>query len=305
MTIDDSQLHSKRTQPNDVEWMQDDVIDFRRLVLVPFMWWKEIALFTALLVLLSVGALYLLRVALAPVYRATADVAIAGTMSEVTLDDRFVTTADNPASNAAPRRTSLLGLAESPSLAVEVINELGDRLSAEGRNPALLAARISAELQSNPDRPGESDLVRITATASDPERAALIADAWAHAYVRNANQVYGQVPADMLASLTVEEQAAQNDYLDAQARLEARLGENRYDELSRQISVKSGQIDALQAGQLEMLNGLVRQATAANEQMAQALLDAEARNRTEPMLTQQTLANAAAGLHSCSLCQPE
>ena len=267
----------------------DDAIDLRQIITVPFVWWKEIALLTVLMLLLAVGGLYALRTLTAPAYQATADVAIAGTVSAVTFDDRFTTSGDEAPSNAAARRTSLLGLAESPSLAVAVIDELGNQLSVPERAPARLANQVNAELQVNPNRPGESDLVRITATADSPLKAEQIANAWARAYVHSVNQIYGQVPDDMLVSLSEQEQAAQREYQAAQAQFEQTIAQSRYDELTRLIELKAGQVEALQAGQLDVLTGLVRQTTAANEKVAQAVLDADARNRIDPYVTQQQL----------------
>jgi len=78
-----------------------------------------------------------------PEYKAWADVAIVRTVSELTLDPRFTTTSDTDvryiASNATAFRNALLGLAQGPAIAEQVVAQLGDLLNPTKRIPAVLA----------------------------------------------------------------------------------------------------------------------------------------------------------------------
>ncbi len=125
------------------------------------------------------------------------------------------------------------------------MGQLGDALDAEERIPTNLAKEVEAALVSEGGRAGDSDLIRITATANTPEKAARIAMAWADTYVRNVNQIYGQAPDELLASILSEQAQAKTDYEQAQAALEEFIAGNRSDALSRQITEKQGVIDRI------------------------------------------------------------
>jgi len=111
---------------------------------------------------------------------------------------------------------------------------------------------------------GDSDLIRITAKADTPDKAALISTAWAEAYVRKVNQIYGQAPDELLASIQDEKTRAKAGYEKAQTALSEFTANNRSDELVRQITEKQGVIDQ------------IMQARAA---VAAAYLDAETQAR--------------------------
>lgn len=221
-------------------------------------------------------------------YQSSADVAIVRTTSELTFDERFTTTAGElPVTNIAARRSALLGLAGSPALAQAVIDELGGELGEMEQNPARLAAMVQAALVTGNGRPGDSDLIRVTATASSPEKAAAIAEAWARAFVQQANQVYGQVPDEMLGSIQQERTSAEENYNAAQAALQSFLAESRLDEVNRQATSLDAVVSALYDARRDSLDGVLGSMVQAEEQLAAALLSAEADNRTIPYLQEQ------------------
>ncbi len=277
------------TEPSrqQTDWA-DDEIDLRQYADVLIAWWKEILFIAVIFALIAGLAVMGLRFLGAPQYAAAADVAILRTVSEVTFDERFTTTSDNQAtSNAAARRNALVALAVSPALAETVIAQMGDDLTVEQRQPTVLAETVKAELVSSAGRSGDSDLIRITASAETPEKAAQIVTAWAQAFVREVNQIYGQVPDELLQSIQGEQAKAQTDYQTAQKALEQFIAQNRVDELSRSVADTEATISALQNSQQLALDTLIQETVAAQRTVASSYLDAQAQNIAAPYVKEQ------------------
>ncbi len=216
-------------------WQPDDEIDLRQYLEVLIRWRREIALITVGSAVVAAIAILALRAILPPVYTASADVAIARTASDVSFDERFITSADQvgtDVTSAGARRSALLGLVASGGVAIDVINELGEQLSAEERSPAALLERVEAEAGPAIGSRADSDLIRITVSADSPQKAAAIANAWAQAYVGQVNAIYGQVPDEVLTSIQAEQSNARQIYLDSQAQVEAFIASSRVDELT-------------------------------------------------------------------------
>ncbi len=265
----------------------DDVVDLRYYFGVLLRWWKEILLVALLAALLAAGGFWLLNLGDDDLYQAAADVAIVRTITDVNFDERFTTTSETiGAPNAATRRNALLALAVSPALAVEVIAELGDALPAELRQPSRLAARVDAGMGTGNGR-GDSDLIRIAATAPEPELAARIATAWAQAYVRSVNQVYGQVPNEMLANIEQEQLEAEAGLVAVQQELEAFTARSRINALGREIADITETIGTLRDGRQAALDSLVRRAVAGRDLIAQAISNAQATNLSAPYVAEQ------------------
>jgi capsular polysaccharide biosynthesis protein len=123
-------------------WTRDDEIDLRQYLDVLIRWWREILLITFVVVVLAVLGLLAIRWLMPPTYVASADVAIARTVSDVSFDERFVTTSDEIGADTVSteaRRNALMGLVATGGIASEVINELGNTLS-EGERASLRAS---------------------------------------------------------------------------------------------------------------------------------------------------------------------
>lgn len=266
----------------------DDIIDLRRYVGVLGSWWKEIVLIAVLTAMAAGLGYWLLTASDIPVYTAASDVALVRTVSEVTFDERFTTQSETvPAGSVASRRAALLALAEQPALAVDVIAELGEALPEELRTPAALADAVSAALATSESLRTDSDLIRITATSTSAEVAAQIATSWARAYVRNVNQVYGQVPNDVLESVEQERSAAEATYQAAQTALEGYRARSRIDELSRQIADIDQQLNSLRRGRQTTFGSLVERSVEGRDLAAQAISEAMAENLTAPYVKEQ------------------
>jgi capsular polysaccharide biosynthesis protein len=235
-------------EPED-DWMAEGESDWRHYMVTLVSWWREIAVIavaTALLAGLAASALNWLS---GPQYKASADVAIVRTVSEITLDPRFTTTSGTDiryiATNASAWRNALLALAEAPAIAQQVVEQLGDVLDPQERIPDNLARQVQADLVGAGGSSSSSDLMRITATTDSPDKAARIATVWAETYVRMANQIYGQAPDELLASIQAEQVQAESNYKKAQTALEEFIASNRLDDLNRQITEKQDIIDQI------------------------------------------------------------
>jgi capsular polysaccharide biosynthesis protein len=255
--------------PPEDGWAAEDGSNWRHSIVVLASWWKEIAAITAGVALLAGLVAASLNGLSEPTYKAWVDVAIVRTVSQLNFDQRFTTTSDTDiryiAMNASAWRNALVGLASGPAIAEQVVAQIGDTLDAKHRIPANLAEAVDAVRIGGGASLGDSDLIRITATADTPERAVRIATAWAEAYVNKVNQIYGQAPDELLTSMGAEQARASADYQKTQAALEAFIAGNRTDELSRQVAEKQGVID---------------QVVKARANVAAAYLDAETQARS-------------------------
>lgn len=235
----------ERVQAPDA-WAAEDEIDLRKYLDILIRWWREIALITFTTVVLAAIGILAMRFLLPAQYEASADVAIVRTVSDVNFDERFRTNAEELGSDVtslSARRSALLGLVATGSIAQEVITQLGDTLSVEEQNPATLLDMVSAELASAGGARADSDLIRITVAADNAEKAAEIANAWARIYVREVNTIYGQVPNEVMESIQTELSAAEKQYLTSQANLETFTASNRIDELTGSVNILQQRIE--------------------------------------------------------------
>jgi uncharacterized protein involved in exopolysaccharide biosynthesis len=269
-------------------YADDDVIDLRRYISAIGRWWREILLIALLLGLLAAAAVWLLSATSTPSYSAYADVAIVRTVSDVTFDERFTTQPEalNTA-NISARRNALLALAVSPALAAQVVEEMAAVLPEDRNNASALARHVTAAMAANGGR-GDSDLIRITATSADPERAARIATTWARAYVEQVNAVYGSVPDDRLASVVAQQATAKADFDAAQSAYEAFLNSTRYWELSRLVTDKEDSIRALYQGRQDALAAAIDGVVQAFSSIARGQAEQQALNITEPYAAEQS-----------------
>lgn len=252
-----------------------DEIDLRPYIQLLLRWWRE-ELLIVLVVVVAVVAFATISAATATTYSSSAMVAIVRTTSSVSFDDRFTTESDTSTQIAA-RRNALLGLATSPTLATEVIALLGDQLDEDDRQPGRIAGAISARLGLDAAR-SDSDLLIITATINDPDKAAAIATAWAEAFVRLANSVYGQVPDAIIVSIEAEQTRAQAEYNNTQLALQEYIANDQSAELTRQIGQTEALIDQLRRNKTETLVKLVDQSIAARTSLFQSYVSEQVSN---------------------------
>src|SRR5262245_10199047 len=101
-------------------YLERDEIDLRQSLEVLIAWRREILLITFGVAFLAGLVIVASRWLLPPIYEASADVAIVRTVSDVSFDERFVTTSDKvgeDTSSTTARRNALLGLVSSGGIA--------------------------------------------------------------------------------------------------------------------------------------------------------------------------------------------
>ena len=274
MSVNSAQERSKIGQ-----WDKADEVDISRYVNGLWRRWPEILLVTVATILITLVGVWAYRTWTPPVYESTATAAIVRTSTDVRFDERFTTSSDQPNMDVNSRRAALVALVKSGSIAQQVIKDLGGQLSPSNRSPATLLDAVTGEMATVGGRVGQSDLINITVRALSPEQAALIANAWANAYVQQVNRVYGQVPDDMLGSVNAQLTEAQQTYAVAQEKLETHLATSRLDALVRQSDVLSETLTVLNDGQVNALNAYIDGLVASYKTIVDTYLTAQSDNQ--------------------------
>ncbi len=297
MTIQEQQTVDPSRSP--VEY--DDEIDLRIYLDILIRWWREIVLITVLSALAAGGALFALSQVQQSQYAATATAVIARVSSDVNFDERFLTTSEEGAASSAvaSRRAALLGLVRSGAIAQSVIDELGSDWDEEERVPATLLESVEAELAPGPDARSPSDLIQITVTADDPDKAAAIANAWSGHYVDVVNAIYGQVPEAVIASVQSEQAGVEQRYLDVQEALEDFIGDSQIESLNRQLETDRALLASLKLGQISAASAVIDRDLNARLDLFNRLVDAEV-NPSLALLEQQTSPECTERLPICS-----
>ena len=216
---------------------------------VLFDWWREIGLITFLLMLVATGLYIGYGMLAEPNYRAVSTIAFIRQDSDIILDERFQTQSEGTALENAlirdSRRAALAGLAINGTVARAVVKELGDLLSEEEKNPALLMEQIEAEVVVGQNRT-QSDLIELRVTTNGPIKSANIANTWAKHYVGQVNQLYGQSPNELAVAMDNELATSLAMYQAAQADLELFITTSQEAVLERQLAEKQNIVDLLQ-----------------------------------------------------------
>lgn len=200
--------------------MQDE-IDLRPYVLTIIRQWRIIGIIVIAAMVISMA----MAVTRPHVYTATADVLILPSQSQLTIDSRFVTNNAPLATDILARRQSLIGLAESPVLEEAVRPSLTGKLLET--KPGSLVEQVNVV--------AEGDLIHFEVQNADPQQAQLLADAWAKAYAKQVNDLYGR-PSELLSELEKQLVETQQRYEDSQQALETFMGSSDIVRLTQQIS---------------------------------------------------------------------
>ena len=228
----------------DREW---EDVSLGRYVRVLVAWWREIGLGTVLAAVGS-GALILVIQVILPKYETSSDVAIVRMTSSVALDKKFSTgaTSDDAkrlrmrAVESMAKRAALLGLVKSGNVAQAVSERLREQLDEKEAHAARLIEEIGAELVTvgTLSPRNTSNLIRMTASADLPEKAAAIANAWAEEYVDHVNRLYRHTPSDQLDSIVAELEKTREGHDAAQKKLETFIANSNVGQLNRWIEAK-------------------------------------------------------------------
>lgn len=178
-----------------------------------------------------------------PMYQAEARLLIIRSGSEIVLEPRYRTLTEEdlaPIINMQERRKALTALVTSTTMAPQVVGEIGSILEPEEREVGMLLGMVKAEL--------DGDLIRILVEADSPEKAAAIANAWAHAYESYVNSLFlgtTQSP----AGLQIQADEALGDYEEAEAALTEFLGNNQIATLADEVDAKEATLEDYYAAQ--------------------------------------------------------
>lgn len=220
---------------------------------VLFVWWREIILGP---IVVAAGGMALLLViqVLLPRYESSTDVAIIPTSTRVTMDETLRTGTPAPtrsrgAHQSWARQMALVGLVHNGSVAKAVNERLRGQAEEDEIAAARLLTQIDARLVTNDMLTAQglksSDLIRITAHASSPEKAANLVDTWGEEYTLHVNKLYQQAPESVIRGIAAEERRVQEEYNVAQQNLEAFLATSRISELERRIEEKTMFVEVL------------------------------------------------------------
>lgn len=207
----------------------DDEIDFRPYFLTMRKNWWQIALIT----ILAAMTAYIFSISQIRIYQATATILITRTKVTLSLAEQFKTI--NEPIDTISRMNAMLAIARGDSLAIQTLEAI--RLQYPELDLEVDNLRNMVKITS------DGDIINVTATHSDPDVAASIANNWAQNAVTAIRYAYSgeQLPSEILSGL----EPARQQYETTQVKLESFLKENRVDVLQRQIDEISALLDEL------------------------------------------------------------
>lgn len=264
----------------------EEEIDLRKYIEALFRWWWLIALAA----LLAGGGALLVSLIMPPTYEASAGVVLLKSQTEVSLGSGIQTLTDTDldlsesmravtADRIERRLNSMIGMVNNGAIAQQVVDELGDQLDEEERNPSKLIGRVKGQVF-KPEEGGNSDTIQIVASHRDPEKAAAIANTWAQAFEVHVNAIYGGAALSPFVDIRGQVEQAREEYEQAQSALLTFLTqEDRIDELQRQIAEEEIILTSLRAGRQAAVTAIVDKDVEIKSQLVNTYLDDDATNR--------------------------
>lgn len=244
-------MYERVTQQSSDRWVEG-VVPLGSYAWVLFVWWREIIL-GAISVAVGAGAFLLALQVLLPRYESQVDVAIIPTRTSVSIDDRMSTVAPRQhrerLHRSQARQAALVGLVHNGNVARAVSEQMIGQMEDDEAKDAYLLTQIRVDLVTNDEFSAvgtkNSDLIRITARANSPEKAANLADAWGEEYTAHVNLLYQEAPASVMRGVATETQRAKEAYNVAQGNLEAFVNNSKIAQLERHIADKEFSVGVL------------------------------------------------------------
>jgi uncharacterized protein involved in exopolysaccharide biosynthesis len=255
----------------------EEEIDLRQYIDVLLRWWWLIVVGA----LLAGGSAFLVSALMTPTYEATAGVVMLRNRAELSLGSGFESISDedffaNGSGGAITdlnkrRLQSLTGMVSDGAIAQEVADELSDVLTEEDEGePSALVGRVEGQVLA------DSDTIQIVVSHHDPEKAAAIANAWAQAFERHVNAIYGEASLTPFADIHQQVQDAKVEYDQAQETLVTFMAEeNRASELQRQIEEDEAIIANLRTGRQDDIAAVVNRQVATQKRLFNTTVAAE------------------------------
>ena len=237
----------------------EDEIDLRKYINVLLRHWRVIVSIT----LIAVFVAGLVSFLLPRTYEANAAVFITKARSEIIFEPKYKTFLEE---DIASQRKALIALVKSSTVATQVIEQLGDKLKPEERKQGNMLDKVQVREQ--------GDLIEISVKSTDPQKATIIANAWAESYESYINGLYSGI-LQLPTELQVQADAARKEYEEKQKAWEDFVSSNRVDELSRQIADKE-LLCVLKSFREQIEAGSSSSASAAANSLALILLQTQA-----------------------------
>lgn len=203
---------------------------------------------------------------LPPTYEATAALSVAPRRSNITLTQDFVLSEEEQELMDVQRQADALTEIAGSLKVADVVAKAHPEFFGEGA-AELEEQKRTSSLARAVEVTTKGDLLVITASADDPEKATALANAWLEATTAQINAVYALSP-ETEQELDLQREAAWEDYQQAQAALEAYLAESPIPNLEQQISALKSQLSDLY-GQANQVKQQLTDARALREQISQ------------------------------------
>ncbi len=245
--------------------LMEGEIDLRAYIEVLIRWWREIIVLT-LLAAVTAGLVSYLQ---PPTYKAQAQLAVVKTWSEITFEPNYLSVSEEnlTVGSSVDRKSRLESFAnqvKNPDIAQSMLDMYPDLFLRESpeADPVTTAdvlAMVEGEVLD------KSDMIAVSVTADDPEKAAILANAWGRALETTINQLYGQEtgPLRVIEPQVVEARA---DYQAAEESLrEFTANEDRIGEMERLVRKKETTIQQLINAQLVVQDDVGQVIVAAGE----------------------------------------
>ena len=178
----------------------EDEIDLRYYIGVLMRHWRLIAAVTLLAGIVALAVSFFSPAK----YQATALVLVTRPLYQIQFAPAIQNLSETSAAQQLLSGKAALDLATSDALLQQLLLQVGDRLSADERNPVSLREMLKAKAG------GDPSIINLSVTTGDAQQAAQVADTWASLYVRQVNDVYGQ-SADQLKFFEGQLAQARND----------------------------------------------------------------------------------------------
>jgi uncharacterized protein involved in exopolysaccharide biosynthesis len=202
----------------------EDEIDLRPYVLALLHRWWVVVLLGVIVAAASMG----FSLAQKKTYSSTATILVTRTSATLSLAEQFPTVKEPI--DTTSRMSAFLSIARNDSIAIKVYDQVINLGVPLEQNWTLLKKMVSVSNQ--------GDAILISAIANSPQLAADIANSWAEETVASINSAY--ISNEPLAVIQTEKDAAQQEYLTAQANLEAFIKDNQIELLNSRITESRG-----------------------------------------------------------------
>ena len=191
--------------------------------------WKLVIGIALVVTILAVGIVALLP----PAFRARALVATTREKTRVSLGTSIQTLSEDdldPEIDRTRRLTTFVAMVPNPLIAQQVLDEIGSLLPEDVQSVSVLLGMVEGSIVK------DSDAIAIDVTHSDPQVAALLANAWARAHVGHVNRTYSGDAGEAFGIVRAEAESARAVYGEAQSALADLLRDERFDVLGRRLA---------------------------------------------------------------------